>query len=789
MAAGIVSLSELDRGDVALAGGKGANLGELARAGFPVPPGFVVAAPAYLDAVDQSGARARLAEITRAAISALPDELTGLAAEARGLLEATPVPEALARAAADALAALGEDVWVAVRSSATAEDTAETSFAGMNETFTNVRGADALLDRIRACWRSLYGDRVVAYRAERRLDAEPAIAVVVQVMIDADRAGVMFTVDPADRDRLTIEGAFGLGEVVVSGAVEPDTCRVDRATGALRELRIGHKARRIVRGGAGDVHEELEGAAACARVLDDDEIARVADIGMRIERHYGAPQDIEWAFAAGELFIVQSRPITTLARAASPAGGASTGAGAGSPAEVPLLSGLGVGDRRATGRVRVLGSPADGARLADGEVLVAPMTSPDWVPALRRAAALVTDAGGSTCHAAIVARELGLPAVVGTRRATSVLRDGDIVTVDASSGRVHRGALPDTGSSAALVHVAATAPAVPASAGGVPGAPGGGVLDAAVLPLATKLYVNLARAERAAAAAALPVDGVGLLRAEFLLTDALAGVHPRRLVATGRGNEFVERLTGPLTTIASAFGTRPVIYRTTDFRTNEFRGLEGGAEAEPVEENPMIGYRGCFRYVTDPATFALELEAIARVREQHPNVHVMIPFVRTAWELEACLRLIDQSPLGHDRTLERWIMAEVPSVVPRLADYAAMGIHGVSIGSNDLTQLMLGVDRDSETCAELFDESDAAVLWAIEQIVTQCNALGLTSSLCGQAPSNRPEFAEHLVRFGITSVSVDPDAVGRTRAVLARAEHRLLVDAARRNLATGGPGA
>jgi pyruvate,water dikinase len=786
MAAGILSLSELDRGDVALAGGKGANLGELAGAGFPVPPGFVVAAPAYLDAVDQSGVRGRLAAITRAAVGATPETLVGLAAEARGLLDTTSVPEALARAATDALAGLGPDVWVAVRSSATAEDTAETSFAGMNETFTNVRGADDLLDRIRACWRSLYGDRVVAYRAERRLDAEPAIAVVVQVMIDADRAGVMFTVDPADRDHLTIEGAFGLGEVVVSGAVEPDTYRIDRATGALRELRIGHKDRRIVRGVGGDVREELVGAAAYARVLDDDEIARVADIGMRIEQHYGAPQDIEWAFAAGELFVVQSRPITTLASTAAHG----PGAGADAPAEPPVLTGLGVGDRRATGRVRVLTSPAEGARLLDGEVLVAPMTSPDWVPALRRAAALVTDAGGSTCHAAIVARELGLPAVVGTRRATTVLRDGDLVTVDAASGRVHRGALPDAGSSAALVHVAATAPAVPASAGG--GAPPRGTAgpapEAVVLPLATKLYVNLARAERAAAAAALPVDGVGLLRAEFLLTDALAGVHPRRLVATGRGDEFVDRLVAPLTTIAAAFGTRPVIYRTTDFRTNEFRGLEGGAEAEPLEENPMIGYRGCFRYVTDPATFALELEALARVREEHPNVHVMIPFVRTAWELEACLRLIDQSPLGHDRTLERWIMAEVPSVVPRLADYAAMGIHGVSIGSNDLTQLMLGVDRDSDTCAELFDESDAAVLWAIEQIVTQCNTLGLTSSLCGQAPSNRPEFAEHLVRYGITSVSVDPDAVGRTRAVLARAEHRLLVEAARRDLAARGAG-
>lgn len=771
-------MSEVGRGDVALAGGKGANLGELTSAGFPVPPGFVVVAPAFLDAVTQSGVRERLAQITREALDASPETVAALAAEARLHVERTPVPPELAESVTAALDALGPDVWVAVRSSATAEDTAETSFAGMNETFTNVHGAAALLARIRDCWRSLYGDRVVAYRAERRLAAEPAIAVVVQVMVDADRAGVMFTVDPGDRDQLTIEGAFGLGEVVVSGAVEPDTYRVDRDTGALREVRIGHKARRIVRGETGDAHEEVTGAAAFARVLSDDEIVEVAEIGRRIEAHYGAPQDIEWVFAGGELHIVQSRPITTLGAETAP--GAGVGAGDGT---APVLQGLGVGSRRASGVVRVLHRPADSARLVAGEVLVAPMTSPDWVPALRRAAALVTDAGGSTCHAAIVSRELGLPAVVGTRKATTLLRDGDVVTVDAANGRIYRGAL-DAGepASAALVPVAASVPALAHAVPADPSASPGGAIIASS-PLATKLYVNLARAERAAAAAALDVDGVGLLRAEFLLTDALAGVHPRMLISSGRGAEFVDRLAAPLTTIAAAFGTRPVIYRTTDFRTNEFRGLEGGEEAEPVEENPMIGHRGCYRYVTDPATFRLELEALARVREHHPNLHVMIPFVRTAWELEACLELIDASPLGDDRLLQRWIMAEVPSVVARLADYAAMGIDGVSIGSNDLTQLMLGVDRDSEVCAPLFDEADAAVLWAIEQIVTQCNALGLTSSLCGQAPSNRPEFAEHLVRFGITSVSVDPDAVPATRQVLARAEHRMILDAARRELA------
>ena len=767
----VLSLESVGREDVPRVGGKGANLGEMLHAGFPVPSGFVLTVQAYDLFMKANALDAFIASQLDGLDANDAMQLEHVSEALRERVKSGAIPTEIRDAIALAYSAMtleagGQEAFAAVRSSATAEDTADYSFAGMFESFLDVRGIDELLEKVRACWASTFGARVLFYRLKRSLPVQMPVAVIVQRMIDSEKSGVMFTADPAthDRSRAVIEAAWGLGEVVVGGQLVPDRYVVHKKSLAVLDTLIGDKEFLLAR-------DARSGRVVCtnlandprreARVLTDDELRALGELAVRLEDHYHVPQDIEFAIDASGIHLTQTRPITTLG-AAVPKQETRRPSSQG-----PLLRGLGASPGVASGAARVLTSKTDADKLELGEVLVTHMTSPDWVPLMRRAAAIVTDAGGMTSHAAIVSRELGTPCVVGTHEATRVLRTGTHVIVDGSAGTVTLGD----------VAVPAAKPSEPPVREGAAVSAG---TESAPFVTATRLYVNLAEPERASAVAARDVDGVGLLRAEFMMLEAFEHKHPRAFLSEHSGDEFVQRMSAHLRTFADAFYPRPVVYRAMDFRSNEFRGLDGGEEYEPKEENPMIGYRGCFRYTREPDLFALELRAIAEVRKARANVHLMIPFVRTRWELEECMRLVNASPLGGDRGMWRWIMAEVPSVVAWLPEYAKLGITGVSIGSNDLTQLVLGVDRDSELLSSYYDEKDFAVLDTIRRIIGECKRLGLTCSICGQAPSVYPEYAEQLVRWGIDSISVNADAIETARHNIAVAERRMLLEAARR---------
>jgi pyruvate,water dikinase len=755
MTEGIKWFNELTKGDVGIAGGKGANLGEMTQAGLPVPPGFTITTPAYARFTEATGILNQLRELLRDLDVDDNTALQQTAEEAKRVVVEAEMPKDVAKLIATAYKELckqeGEELYVAVRSSATAEDTAEASFAGMNETFLNVHGEKDLLESVKKCWASLYGARVIFYRVKRGFDSwGMEMGVIVQKMVDAEKAGVAFTQNPATGapNELIIEAAFGLADPVVAGQVNPDHYLVEKSSLNVLAQDVKLKKFKRVRRDGQTVDIDLSEEEGGRQVLTEDQIREVAKVCRDIEDHYGSGQDIEWAIEDDKIYIVQSRPITTGVAEAM-------GEVTEEQAEV-LLRGLGAAPGRASGEVRVLRSVDDGAHLKEGDVLVTVMTAPDWVPLMRKASAIVTDQGGMTCHAAIVSRELGIPAIVGTDAATTTLEDGVMVTVDGATGHIYAGKL--------AVKEAKAAP----------------VAGVALPVTATKILVNLGEPSLAERVAQMPFAGIGLLRAEFMIIEACEGVHPRRFVEEHGGAVFVERMYENLLMFARPFNPRPITYRTMDFRSNEFRDLKGGSDYEPAEANPMIGYRGCFRYVREPDLFKLELEAVKQVRDDgFKNLHVMLPFVRTFYEVKILVRYIEEIGLFDDLEFDLWVMAEVPSVLYYMPQYQKLGVDGISIGSNDLTQLVLGIDRDSELVAPLFKEMDEAVLDHIRQLLEKARELGMKSSICGQAPSVYPEYANKLVEAGIDSISVNWDVLEQTIRNVASAEQKLLLEEAR----------
>lgn len=748
----VLWFTEVGKQDTPLVGGKGANLGEITQAQIPVPPGFIVTAPTYSRFLEQSGLRPAIEKLLSPLDYNDSVRLQEVSEEIKSLICSAPVPQQIATEIKKAYRQLGGGP-VAVRSSATAEDLADASFAGQQSTFLNVVGEDEVVDAVRACWASLFEARAIFYRVDKGFEhMKVAIAVPVQRMVQSSRSGVMFTLEPVsgDRSKITIEAVFGLGEAIVSGEITPDLYVLDKASLRILEKRVVNQERQFVRnpeGGAEDgsnIWLAVPGELREQQKLSDEQIVALAAIGKQVEKHYDFPQDIEWAEDEGELYILQTRPVTALAVAEVE----------GEEAEetAPLLvSGSPASPGAAVGPVKIVLSSSEINRVEQGDVLVAEMTTPDFVPAMKRAVAIVTDRGGRTAHAAIISRELGIPCVVGAAGATTTLSDDQLVTVDGSQGKVYEGRAE------ARLAWAAQEKARQAEIGAI--------------ETRTKLYVNLAEPELAEVVAARNVDGVGLLRAEFMI--AQIGEHPQLAIDEGRSEEYIGKLADSLLKFAKAFHPRPVVYRTNDFKTNEYRSLRGGDKYEGFEENPMIGYRGASRYVHDIDIFRLELAAIKRVRQDYPNLWVMIPFVRTPEELAGVREIMVREGLAPSQDFKLWMMAEVPSNALILDKFLDVGIDGISIGSNDLTQLVLGMDRDNARFATEFDERNEAVMVALEQLIKTAKARGVTASICGQAPSDYPDLTQKLVEWGITSISVTPDVIDKTRQIIADAEAKL----------------
>jgi len=740
----VVWFNEVTKKDIPLVGGKGANLGEMTNADIPVPPGFIVTADAYFDFLRQAKLTDKMRELLEPVDVNDSKQLQQVAAQVRQVISNAAMPPEIAKEIEQAYIKM-ERGLVAVRSSATAEDLPDASFAGQQRTFLNVEGDKEVVTAVQECWASLFEARAIFYRVQQGFDHfKVGIAVPVQRMVQSEASGVMFTLEPvtSDRSKIAIEAVLGLGETIVSGEVTPDHYTVSKDELKITSKEIARQEWKLIRSEEGkgedtNVKVPLTPEEQAWQKISDDDIIALAKMGKRLENHYQFPQDIEWAKENNKLFIVQTRPVTTIVEQAAEVSPEIT-------APV-LLSGAPASPGIAVGPVKLVSDASQIDKVKDGDILVAEVTTPDFVPAMKRAAAIVTDRGGRTAHAAIVSRELGIPCVVGSEKATATLKDGQVITVNGATGKVYDG----------KIEIAVKAK----------------VKTGVKIKTKTKLLVNLAQPELADRVASRDVDGVGLLRAEFMV--AQIGEHPSYMISQNRGSEFVDKLAQGLTTFAKVFYPRQVVYRTNDFKTNEYRALKGGEKYEEVEDNPMIGYRGASRYITDVETFKLELAAIKRVREKYNNLWVMIPFVRTVDELAKTVKIMEAEGLKRSEDFKIWMMVEVPSNIILLEKFIAVGIDGMSIGSNDLTQLTLGIDRDNARLAEEFDERDEAVMASLERAVKVAKSMGITSSVCGQAPSVYPELTEKLVEWGITSVSVSPDMIDQTREIIARVEERL----------------
>jgi pyruvate, water dikinase len=747
----VLWFNEIHFEDVNLTGGKGANLGEMYNLGIPVPNGFVVTSNAYFEFIKENNLKPAIENILKITNVDDPDQLHKSSKKIRDIIKKAPINHQLSldiMKAYKKLSVFGglKNLPVAVRTSATSEDSADASFAGQGDTFLNVLGETNVLHRVRDCWSSLFTSRSIFYQVKKHYDHfKIGVAVPVQKLINSEISGICFTANPVTNNKkeIIVETIWGLGEYIVQGKITPDQHIIEKNTWKIISESHIEQDVQLVRSSTHETKEVIVPKTKQKKKKINNSMAiKIAKIGQKLNNHYGKPQDIEFAIDRGKLYIVQTRPITTTISNQKTLDNQATNI-----TQKPDLIGEQASPGTATGVVIIIKNPKEIDRVQKGQILVTTMTTPDFVPAMKKVNGIITDKGGQTSHAAIVSRELGVPCVVGTKTATKFLKEGDIVTINGTTGKIWKGDLTDK-----------NAPVIKK--------------QESTAKTATKIYVNLGEPDLAETISKRNVDGVGLLRAEFMLANI--GVHPKRIIAEGKEKKYINKLAKEMVKFCKSFNPRPVVYRATDFKTNEYRFLKWGKLYEPEEPNPLMGFRGATRYIHSPEVFYMELEAIKQVRNKYgyKNLWLMIPFVRTPQELIEVKKIVTSAGLLRSPSFKFLMMAEIPSNVILLDKFIDVGIDGISIGSNDLTMLTLGLDRDNSEVAKSFNEMDPAVLWSLKRLITKSKKRGISCSICGQAPSNYPELVEKLVRWGVTSISVSPDVIDTTRDVVAWAEKR-----------------
>ena len=753
--ANVLWFHQIDLEDVSLVGGKGGNLGEMYQLGIPVPNGFVVTSNAYFQFIEDNNLKPKIKDILKTTDVDQPDQLLEASKKIRNLIRKSPMSHSLSLEIMKSYKKLSgfgglRSVPVAVRTSATAEDSADASFAGQGDTFLNVIGETNVINRVRDCWSSLFTSRSIFYQVKKHYDHfKIGVAVPVQKLINSEISGIMFTTNPVTnaKNEIIVETIWGLGEYIVQGKITPDQFIVDKNEWKVISENHVSQDVQLVRDNDETGEVKVPNSKKDRKKIDATMAIKIAKIGQKLHNHYGKPQDIEFAIDKGELYIVQTRPITTIQSNQKKLDDQKQ-----TIDKTPDLTGEPASPGTASGVVVIIKDPKEINRAQKGQVLVTTMTTPDFVPAMKKVNGIITDKGGQTSHAAIVSRELGVPCVVGTKTATKDLKEGDIVTINGTTGQVWKGDLIKdlTLNTNKLINHSSNK----------------------LIKTATKVYVNLGEPDLAETIAKRNVDGIGLLRAEFMMANI--GMHPKYIIAQGKQKEFINQLAKDLLKFCKSFSPRPVVYRATDFKTNEYRHLKWGKLYEPEESNPMLGFRGASRYIASPDVFNMELEAIKLVRNKYgyKNIWLMIPFVRTVQELTQVKKIVTDAGLIRSPSFKFLMMTEIPSNVILLDKFIDVGIDGISIGSNDLTMLTLGLDRDNGEVAKSFNEMDPAVLWSLKRLVTKAKKRGIMCSICGQAPSNYPELVEKLVKWGATSISVSPDAIDATREVVAWAEKR-----------------